>query len=482
MRLLLLVLVASLLAGAAEGAERFPPPEFDSGYRTPEVETPGRWQTLWDALPGYVDVLVLGAALAVATAVILAWRSRTAVFIVMLAALAYFGFWRKGCVCPIGAIQNVTEGLVGTIIVPVAVLFFFGLPIVATLLFGRTFCGAVCPLGAVQDAVLIKNVRVPRWLEHSLGLLAYVYLGAAVLFAATGTMYLICEYDPFVSLFRIVDIKGTQATGGMGILWLTAGFVGLSLFIGRPYCRFLCPLGAIFRVCGRVSWKRTTVTPSECIQCTLCEDACPFGAIRTPTASPGGASRTAGRRRLALLLAAVPVLVIGGGALGWWLGEPMARLHPRLKVAERVRLEQAGLAEGTTDESDAFYETGRSVESLYEDAAQVTQRFVGAWHRMEMTRREDRIHNLVVWVPGAAVWFGAFCGFVVGGKLVHLSIRRRREDFEPDRATCLSCGRCYEYCPVGAERGAEIRAQRGGRLKCPHEDLPHLSEGKAAKD
>ncbi|NIL97025.1 MAG: 4Fe-4S binding protein, partial [Planctomycetales bacterium] len=61
---------------------------------------------------------------------------------------------------------------------------FFLLPLVFTLFFGRTFCAAVCPLGAVQELVSVRHVRVPRWLDQSLGMLAYIYLGAAVILAA----------------------------------------------------------------------------------------------------------------------------------------------------------------------------------------------------------------------------------------------------------------------------------------------------------
>ena len=43
--------------------------------------------------------------------------------------------------------------------------------------------------------------------------------------------------------------------------------------------------------------------------------------------------------------------------------------------------------------------------------------------------------------------FGAWVGLVVGVKLIHLSIRRRRAEYEPDPANCVSCGRCFWYCP-----------------------------------
>jgi hypothetical protein len=49
--------------------------------------------------------------------------------------------------------------------------------------------------------VLIRPVAVPGWLESGLRLFAYAYLGAAVLFAATGSAFIICRYDPFVGFF-----------------------------------------------------------------------------------------------------------------------------------------------------------------------------------------------------------------------------------------------------------------------------------------
>jgi len=430
-RATILVALVLVLAPLALGAERFALPKFKSGYERPALVVPAARADVFE----YIDVAALIVALAASSYLALVARSRRWLWVLMAASLAYFGFYRGGCVCAIGAIQNVTlAAFDGGYTVPLVVVAFFLLPLVATLLVGRTFCAAVCPLGALQDIVAIRPVRVPAWIDHGLGLLAYVYLGAAVLFAATGAAFIICEYDPFVSIFRLVPLARTNATmeafgGSTGMLILGGAFLVAGFFIARPYCRWLCPYGAILRLLSRASKWHVTITPDECVQCTLCEDACPFNAILAPTAAERRPNRLIDRRRLALLLVAVPVLLAAGGGLGWCLAGPFAQVHYTVQQADRVRAEETGLVEGTEDISEGFYKTHRPREELYAEAAVIRGRF--AW---------------------GTTLLGVWVGLVVGVKLVHLSVRRTRTDYEPDRATCLSCGRCFQYCPVERKR------------------------------
>jgi len=260
-----------LLAGSSGTAQRFPPPDFDPGYQMPTMTQPHPDQSWHEA----VDVGVLVGALCLASYFAVWKRSRKAVAWLSVFSLAYFGFYRAGCICPIGSIQNVTLSISdSTYTLPVTVALFFALPLVFALLFGRVFCGAVCPLGAIQDVVLIKPVRVPSWLGQALGVVPYVYLGAALLFVATGAMFIVCRYDPFVAFFRLSGPFHMLVIGGVVLLAATV--------VGRPYCRFLCPYGALLSLCSRFAWRRVSITPDLCVQCSLCEDACPFDAIRTP--------------------------------------------------------------------------------------------------------------------------------------------------------------------------------------------------------
>jgi len=419
MRLLFPTAFLAIMCSGALGVERFPPPDFDeSGHQLPITTTPNPRADVYE----YLDVVVLITALAIASYLALRDRSRRRIFVLMIFSLAYFGFWRKGCVCPIGAIQNVTVAIFDhSYAIPLAVLIFFLAPLLFTLFFGRGFCAAVCPIGAIQDAVLVRPAAIPLWLEHGLRLLAYLYLAAAVLFAATGSAFVICRYDPFVSFFRL--------SGNLNMVILGMCFLLIALFVGRPYCRFLCPYGVVLRWLSRVSRWRVTITPDECVRCRLCEESCPFGAIRSSTAPRRARNRTEGRTRLLAFLLLLPLFIAVGAWLGTGLAAPFSRMHATVRLAERIRLEEAGRVQGLTDASEAFRASGRPTSELYDEASAVMDRFVLATQLL-----------------------GGFFGLIVGGKLIHLSIRRSRDSYEADPASCLACGRCFSYCPVERAR------------------------------
>ncbi len=402
-----------IVISVASANERFPPPEFESNYQMPDTTQAPPRQNIYE----YIDVAVLLAALSLSSYLILIKRSRKAISALMVFSLLYFGFWRKGCVCPIGAIQNIALSVFDAgYAVPIFVTAFFLLPLVFTLFFGRGFCAAVCPLGAVQDLVLLRPVSVPSWAENGLRLFAYIYLGASVLLAATGSAFIICRYDPFVAIFRL--------SGNLNILILGGCLLLIGVFIGRPYCRFICPYGVILRQLSRLSKWHVTITPDECVRCRLCEDSCPFGAIRQPTTEWSASDYSIGKKRLGLLLVLLPVLIFLGGWGGSSLNAVTSRSHATVRLAERIFLEDAGQVEGTTDASSALRATGKETKELYDEALAIQSRFrLGGWI------------------------FGGFIGLVIGLKLIGLSVRRQRTDYEADKAGCLACGRCFEYCP-----------------------------------
>ena len=400
-------------------AQRFPPPQFTETSHLLPVPSEPAVRALW---LDYLDIGVLIAALVLVSWLVLRRRSRRGVVAVGIFSVLYFGFWRKGCICSIGSIQNLSQALFDSSFgVPLTVLAFGLVPLLFALFFGRTFCAAVCPHGALQDLVLLKPVKVPTWLDHSLRMLAWIYLGLAVVFAATGGGYIICQYDPFVPIFRL--------SGSLTMVLLGVSLLVVGIFVGRPYCRFLCPYGVLLGVAASVSKWRVRITPDTCTQCRLCEESCAFGAINKSAVEAPTQPRAADKRRLILLLVLLPVLIAGGIGLGGLAGGVLAGKHRIVNLAERLQLEESGAVQDTTDASAAFRAGNNSIETLYADARALQHRYVLA-----------------------ARWCGAWIGLVIGLKLLSLAIVRRRTDYEADQAHCLSCARCYRSCPQELQR------------------------------
>ena len=407
------MLLLGLVTVAAESQDRVPRPEFETGYEIPQLTVPEARSNILE----FLDVVVLIGALALSAFLAIKLRKRTALFWLTVFSVAYLGFFRKGCICPVGATQNVVLALFQPgYIIPISAVIFFVLPLLSALFFGRTFCSSVCPLGAVQELVIYKPLKVPEWIARPLGFVPVLYLGFTVLFAATGSEFIICRFAPFVILFRF--------GGSFEILLLGAAFILTGIFVARPYCRFFCPYGLLLSWMSRLSWRHTTITPDECIQCSLCKDSCPVGAIELPSPSVPDTRRARDRRRLALILIATPLVIAGGALLGRALHGTLARMHPTVRTAEQVLLEDTGVAEELTLRSETFRASRTTTEELFGEAAAIVARF--------------RLGSPIL---------GGFVGLMFCLYLIGLYRREVSRDYRPNRGDCISCGRCFAYCP-----------------------------------
>lgn len=413
MMVLIAILFLFAQIGLSQIQERFPKPDFETDYIRPDLLTP----TPRAAVLEYFDLFVLFAALSLATYFAHKQRSRRNLFLLMIFALIYFGFIRRGCVCSVGALQNVSLALFNpAYAIPISVIVFFVLPLVFTLFFGRTFCAAVCPLGAIQDAVVLKPVKVPGWLADILGVLPYAYLGLAVLLAATGAGFIICQYDPFVGFFRF------GADFNMVIFGLSMLLLGT--VVARPYCRFLCPYGVLLNWMSRLARRHVKITPNECNNCRLCEESCPFGAIKKADEEARQTNRESDVKWAASLLVLLPVVLFVAGWIGSRMDIPLSRMHPTVSLAEEILLENSGRRTEMTDPAKAFRASGKTTEELFAEAASIRRTFRrGGW------------------------LLGGFIGLAMWMKLFGLLLQKRRPEYEIDKGACLSCGRCFSYCP-----------------------------------
>jgi len=154
-------------------------------------------------------------------------------------------------------------------------------------LFGALICGWVCPFGLLQDLgakVPIKKFTLPAWS----GYFRYVVLVGAV-FAipwlfGEGHPLFVCRICPAGAIEKAVPDVITQAVTGKVIVWPNAVKITLvvamvvAMFITiRPWCRVLCPLGAIFGLLNRFSVVSMRLENHKCTECKRCRTLCVYG-------------------------------------------------------------------------------------------------------------------------------------------------------------------------------------------------------------
>jgi len=409
--LLALMLCVAATALFAVEAPRYEPPSFEGAHALPVAGHPAVFQVV----PAWADALILAVALLLTAGAVLKRRSGRGIMALALICLAWFGFIRHGCICPVGSTQNIAMTAFGAGGLPWLLAFLFAAPLVTALFFGRVFCSAVCPLGAMQEASIVRPVRVPRVLDAVLRLLPLVLLSVAVLFAANDAGFPICATDPFVGFFRRSAPLPMLLIGGAVLL---AGTV-----IARPYCRYYCPYGVLLGWCSRFAWKHATITPDVCIKCRLCERICPVDAIQAPRAPGAERSSPVVRRRLLAMLLLAPVLVAGGSLAGRLAAPALAAFHPLVQ-------QQAHLAAMTADK-DVVYLDGKAFLALGGDPRQLAA---------DVTL----VHSRFIF---GAMMAGAFIAVVLAWRLVALARLPSREFYTIDQGKCVSCGRCFRVCP-----------------------------------
>ena len=189
--------------------------------------------------------------------------------------------------CPLGALQSALNKR--NFEIPWAVLGFF---FIFGSIFGRFVCGWLCPFGLLQDILhkiplFRKKKQLPghKILKHGkyLVLFGFVIIGSAFLFTGFVKIPAFCKFlcpsGTFMGALPLLTInEDLRSQVGPLFFWklgILLFLILLSIKVYRPFCQYLCPLGAVYGWFNRFSLVQIHWEKDACISCEACRKACP---------------------------------------------------------------------------------------------------------------------------------------------------------------------------------------------------------------
>ena len=189
--------------------------------------------------------------------------------------------------CPLGALQNALAASgTRTPMYVLGILLLFGLTL------GRTICGCLCPVGLVQE--LLYRIPTPKVKKgrftRALSWLKYILLAVFVViiplwyalqkYPVPAFCKYICPVGTFEGAVGLLsNLVNADKYSMLGILFtrkfvILVAIVAACVFIYRAFCRFLCPLGAIYGLFAKVALIGVKVEAGKCTDCGRCVGHC----------------------------------------------------------------------------------------------------------------------------------------------------------------------------------------------------------------
>ena len=192
--------------------------------------------------------------------------------------------------CPIGSLQNFLGGMKFRFpYYVVGLLLFFGA------ILGRAICGFLCPFGWIQDLLYLipfykknkfKVDRFLRYLKYAVLAVLVIILPLCIPLTPTFCKF-VCPSGTMSGI--MLAFKDSQLRQQLGALFdwklVVLGIVvTTSLIVYRPFCKYLCPLGAIYGFFNRFAVFRLFFDAEKCVHCGACAKACKMNV--DPTTKP----------------------------------------------------------------------------------------------------------------------------------------------------------------------------------------------------
>lgn len=183
--------------------------------------------------------------------------------------------------CPIGSLQNALSSYRFKFPYYVlGLLIFFGI------ILGRIICGFLCPFGLLQDILYkipglkkirgFKGDRILRKIKYIVLIVMVIILPIAVKLTPFFCKYL-CPSGTVAGI--LLSLTNSELFSVLGsVFMLKVSILGLIILlawlISRPFCKYLCPLGAFYGMLNKVSIINMNVDEDKCTKCGACKKNC----------------------------------------------------------------------------------------------------------------------------------------------------------------------------------------------------------------
>lgn len=213
--------------------------------------------------------------------------------------------------CPIGSLQAVLGGSSFSFS-----YYIVGIMILFGVILGRFICGFLCPFGFLQDLIYkvkTPKIKVKKSIDKSLRYVKYiVFIVPVVVFSIFVTNEFgtaqphFCQWICPVGTLEggiplLIKNEGLRNMVGflfnwkMSLLILTIVF---SIFIYRPFCKYICPLGAFYSLFNKLSFYKINIDSIKCDGCKACERVCKMNVELTKDCNLGECIRCGDCKRV----------------------------------------------------------------------------------------------------------------------------------------------------------------------------------------
>ncbi|MBW9153112.1 FMN-binding protein [Clostridium estertheticum] len=162
-------------------------------------------------------------------------------------------------------------------------LIEFTTVIIATVFLGRFFCGWVCAFGTYNDFLYLLskkvfkiNFKVNEEVDKVLKYVKYVVLLLLVIVVWTMGSKVLDTTSPWDAFAQITNFPQVLFDYTIGVALLLLITIG-ALFVERFFCRYLCPLGAVFNILSKIGILKIKKPSDKCGKCRLCTNNCSMG-------------------------------------------------------------------------------------------------------------------------------------------------------------------------------------------------------------